>query len=154
MTRIVVIGIGSLIMKDDAIGVRVVEAIQSALNKQGIVIVAGETDFQYCFDAIKKDDFLIIVDAMIQEKEPGMVEMIPLCDAIKNRRKLRTQHEFSLFDSVAVHYPNIKGYLIGIEPFEVDFGFDLSEVISNKFDEICDDVLNAILEIKEEKEYA
>lgn len=154
MKRVLVIGIGSVIMKDDGIGVRVVAAIADSLKEHNIVSLVGETDFQCCFDEIQPDDFLIIVDAMAQRKDAGSVDAMPLSDALENRSKLRTQHEFSLFDLIELHYPNIQGYLIGIEASEIDFGFDLSMSLQKQFDQISTTVLNTILKMKESVEYA
>ncbi|MEA5134674.1 MAG: hydrogenase maturation protease [Candidatus Fimivivens sp.] len=154
MKRVLVIGIGSVIMKDDGIGVKVVAAIADSLGQQGVASAVGETDFQCCFDEIQPDDFLIIIDAMAQGKEAGCVDTMPLSDALKNRSKLPSQHEFSLFDLIALHYPNIQGYLIGIEVIEIDFGFDLSLPLQKQFDQICTNVLNTILKMKEALEHA
>ena len=154
MKRIVVIGIGSVIMRDDGIGSKVVKTFEHSLHTHNITSIVGETDFQCCFDEIKSDDFLIIIDAMTQGKEPGSIEVMCLRDALKNRRKLRTQHEFSLFDLIELHYPKIEGYFIGIEVAEIGFGFEFSDLLQKCFDQICDSVLNTILNIKEKIEHA
>lgn len=153
MRRILVIGIGSLIMKDDGIGPRVVEAIKDSLRERKIEFIVGETDFQCCFNEIKSDDFLIIIDAMSQGKVYGSVDVIPLNDAIKNRSKIKTQHEFSLFDLIELHYPKIQGYLVGIEAAEIGFCFELSKPLNECFEQICVNVLNTVLHLKEETEH-
>ncbi len=154
MKRLLVIGIGSLIMTDDGIGTKIAEALKSKLLKYDVKVIAGETDYQYCFNEISPNDFLIIIDAMSQGKEPGEIEISPLIDALKERVKIHTQHDFSLFDAVLINYPNIKGYLIGIEAAEVGFGFELSPPLKLMFDKLCEDVLNTILRLKEAEELA
>lgn len=154
MKRILVIGIGSLIMKDDGIGAMVVEAIEGSLREHAIASLVGETDFQCCFDEIKRDDFLIMIDAMAQGKEPGNIDIMLLSDALKSRSKLRTQHEFSLFDLIELHYPDMQGYFIGIEATEIGFGFEPSEPLQECFEQICTVVLTKVLNIKEEAEHA
>lgn len=154
MKRILVIGIGSLVMRDDGIGARVVKAIENDLQKLDIASFVGETDFQSCFDEIKSDDCVIIIDAMVQGKEPGSVNVMLLSDALKNRGKLRTQHEFSLFDLINLHNPKAPGYFVGIEVAEIGFGFELSAPLKECFKQICADVLSTVLKIKEEAEFA
>ena len=66
-----VIGIGSLIMTDDGIGTRIAEALKNRLQEQDIDVLVGETDYQYCFDEIRADDFLVILDAVMPGKDPG-----------------------------------------------------------------------------------
>lgn len=154
MRRVLVIGIGSLVMRDDGIGSWVVEAIADSLWKHDISSFVGETDFLCCFDKIKPDDLVMIIDAMAQGKEPGSIDVMLLSDALKARGKLRTQHEFSLFDLIELHAPRTPGYLIGIEAAEIGFGFDLSTPLKERFEQICANVLNTVLNIKEEAEHA
>lgn len=150
MKRILVIGIGSLIMKDDGIGAKVAEAIEDGLRVNDIASLVGETDFQCCFDEIRHDDFLVIIDAMVQGKEPGSIDVMLLSDALKCRSKLRTQHEFSLFDLIELHYPKIQGCFIGIEAAEIGFGFGLSKPLQKCFEQICTVVVTTILNIRRE----
>lgn len=154
MKRIVAIGIGSVIMRDDGIGSKVVETIEGNLQTHNITSIVGETDFQCCFDDVKPDDFLVIIDAMAQGKDPGSLEVMILNDAVKNRRKLRTQHEFGLLDLIKLHYPEIEGCFIGIEIAEIGFGFELSKPLQKSFEKICMSVLTTVLNIKEEIEHA
>ncbi|BAK97912.1 hypothetical protein OBV_07140 [Oscillibacter valericigenes Sjm18-20] len=154
MKRILVIGIGSRIMRDDGIGSRVVEAIEGRLRERDITPFIGETDLECCFDEIEPDDLVIIVDAMAQGQETGSVDVMLLSSALNDRSKFRTQHEFSLLDLIALHAPNTEGYFIGIQAAEIGFGFDLSKSLKERFEQICTDVLNRVLTIKEETDDA
>jgi|LSQX01.3.fsa_nt_gb hydrogenase maturation protease len=154
MKRVLVIGIGSLVMMDDGIGTRVVEAIESKLCKHNIAYFLGETDFQCCFNEIKPGDLVVIIDAMVQGNQPGSIDILSLGDALENRGKFCSQHEFSLFDLIELHAPQTRGYFIGIEPAIIDFGFYLSTPLKERFEQICSNVTNAILHIKEETEDA
>jgi len=151
MSRTLVVGIGSLIMMDDGIGPRVAGAIKDRLQEHGIISVIGETDVQYCLNKIKKDDFLIIIDAMMLDKEPGSIDIIPLQDAAKKHCSLHSQHDFSLVDAVSRDYSDIQGYLIGIEASEIGFGLGLSEPLRQGFDCICEYVFNASVKLNEAK---
>lgn len=150
MKRVLVIGIGNLVMMDDGIGSRVADAIESRLCKHDIASFVGETDFQCCFDKIKPGDLVVIIDAMAQGKQSGSIDIMPLSDALENRGKFRSQHEFSLFDLIELHAPRTRGYFIGIEPAKIDFGFELSVPLKELFEQICSNVLSMVLHIKEE----
>lgn len=149
MSRTLVIGIGSLVMMDDGIGTRVADAIKDRLQGYGIITVIGETDAQYCLDEIKKDDFLVIIDAMMQGKEPGSLNIIQLHDAAIKHSNLHFQHDFSLIDAVLHDYPDIQGYLIGIEASEIGFGVELSEPLRQGFDCICKYVFNMVVKMSD-----
>ena len=150
MKRVLVIGIGSLVMKDDGIGSRVVEAIESRLCRHDIESFVGETDFQCCFDEIRPGDIVVIIDAMVQGNQSGSMDIMPLSDALESCGRFRTQHEFSLLNLIKLHAPQTLGYFIGIEPAELDFGFDLSMPLKRCFEQLCSKVLNMVLHIKEE----
>ena len=137
MKRMLVIGIGSLVMGDDRIGARAVEAVGSRLRGHNIASFVGETDFQSCFDEIRPDDFVIVVDAMLRGAEPGRIDVIPLSEALKNRGRLKAQHEFSLFDLMELHAPETQGCFIGIEAAEIGFGFELSEPLNSRFEQVA-----------------
>lgn len=149
MNRILVIGIGSMIMMDDGIGVRAAYAIKNKLQEHGIAVIIGETDVQYCMDEIRPDDFLIVIDAMTQGKETGSIEIVPWHDTAKSHGKLHSQHDFSLVDAILLNYPGIHGYLIGVEAAEIGFGFVLSDALRERFENICDNVLKAVVDMKE-----
>ncbi len=154
MKRVLVIGIGSLVMSDDGIGSRVVEVIQGRLGEHDISAFVGETDFHCCFDEIRPDDLVIIIDAIASGEEPGNIEVMLLSDALKGLGKPQTQHEFSLFDLIKLHAPRTRGFFIGIEAAEIGFGFELSAPLKERFERICEDVLTAVINIKEEAEHA
>ncbi len=147
MKSIVVIAIGSRIMKDDGVGVWVTEAIESALNKGNVDVLIAETDYEYGFDAAKAYDYVFVIDAMISGNTPGKITVFPLSDT-KIQNSKATQHDMSLIDML-VRDVSLPGSLIGIEVHEVDFGFGLSQMLQEKFEEICSGVLIEILKIKE-----
>lgn len=145
MNRTLVIGIGNLLMKDDGVGVKVVGALRSVLREHGVASLLGETDVAFCLAEILPGDFLIIVDAMCSGKEPGTIQTKSFQDAQKVCAKRRTQHESSLFDAVALAYPQAKGCFITIEAAEIDFGLELSGSLQQRFETICAAVAREIL---------
>lgn len=140
MRRIVVLAIGSRIMKDDGIAPRVIEHIEENLIQLGVEVVIGETDFEFCINKIKQDDFLIITDAMFSDDIPGSIKVLPINEALVNQRRLYSQHEMNLFDWLASMFINIEGYMIGIEVSEICFGLELSSDLQERFEPICKEV--------------
>jgi hydrogenase maturation protease len=65
--------------------------IQGHLQEHKITVIIGETDVPYCLNEIRPDDFLIIIDAVMQGNEPGSVVVFPLRDAVTSRGKLRSR---------------------------------------------------------------
>ena len=154
MKRLLVIGIGSRIMRDDGVGVLVAEALEGSLGRHSIPLLIGETDAQCCLAAIRPGDIPVLLDAMALGKEPGDIVVMDLQDALEHRRGLGTQHDCSLLNLIALHAPKTQGYLIGIEAAEIGFGLTLSYALQASFDTTCAAVLEAVLTLKEEAKHA
>jgi hydrogenase maturation protease len=145
-----VIGIGNRLMMDDGIAIAILENLKINLESMGIEVLIGETDFQFCFHLLKEDDFVIILDAAYSGAAAGSVHLYKLQEAITAYGSTNTQHDMSVFDLMQLYSKPLKGYLIGIEIAEAEFGCELSEVLKVKFNGICVEVERIICEIVKE----
>lgn len=145
-----VIGIGNKLMMDDGIAIAVMESIRNKLESMGIEVIIGETDFQFCFHLLKEDDFVIILDAVYSGAVAGNIHTYKLQDAITAYKETNSQHDMSIFDLMRLYPKPLKGYLIGIEIAEVEFGYELSQALRGKFKDICVEVERIICEIVKE----
>lgn len=148
-----VIGVGNRLMKDDGIAIMVLEDIRSQLESIGIEIIIVETDFEACFHQLNEDDFIIIVDAVYldsvyKDLSAGKIHINNLQDAINVNGKVDYQHDASIFDLMSLYRKPLKGYFIGIETAEIEFGYGVSETLKKEFISIClevERVINKIL---------
>ena len=150
MRRKVIVGIGNRMMKDDSIGIHVTEFLKKTLKYHELKIIVAETDAYYCLNKLKRDDFLIIIDATYNRKEPGTISVVSLQTVLQSRYKAFSQHEMSLFDLILLYYGKMDGYLIGIEVSEIGFGLALSQTLGGKFQSICHEMTDYINKILEE----
>ena len=67
------IAIGNVLMKDDAIGIKVAEEIEIELLKLGVNVIYGETNIQHCISSVEKDDYIIILDSAYYGKSIGEI---------------------------------------------------------------------------------
>lgn len=148
MKKVVIIGIGNRIMKDDGIGVAVAEFLKKNLKRKEIEIIIGETDAHYCLDFIADKSYLIIIDAIYSQLEPGTITALPIKKALINNN-LYSQHDMSILELISIHYPSIEGYFIGIEICEIGFSTKLSNCLENKFYTICKNTRMVIEKILE-----
>lgn len=144
-----VLGIGSRLMGDDSVGVRVVEALgkdyeMTALELKNEVryvrFKAGETDVEYCMRELDDCDICIIIDAACTGKEPGTVDVIDLKEIFAKKRRFLAVHEFDLFHAMKWEGKIKEGILIAIEAASVSFSADLSPVMQERFPEILREV--------------
>ncbi|WP_312445693.1 hydrogenase maturation protease [Lacrimispora sp.] len=131
------VAIGNRFMKDDAIAIKAAEALEDRLICQDIQVIIGETDFQSCFYLLDKDDFVFILDALSSGAEPGSVHMFRLEDVMSQPSSFTMHHDLSMVELMKLYGSQFKGYLLGIEIFEIGFGQELSTALREKLPFIC-----------------
>lgn len=143
MMKVLVLGIGNRLMRDDGIGLYVVEALQEQRMDKRIRFIAGETDIDYCLNVIEDADVLIIVDAVVSGNKAGEVSLVPL-ETFKVQDQGISAHNLHLFHMIPIVYPDVMVYVIGIEADKIDFGLELSEELTRNFHGIVENVFCSI----------
>lgn len=145
MKKTIVIGIGSRIMTDDGIGIYLVEELMEREREPHTAYVIGETDVDFCLDEAMDYEHIIVVDAYMSEKQPGEITVVSLEDLEnENERGLYSAHGMHLLNRLRykTDYGSIQ--LIGIEPFRLDYGFNLSNELQESYARILDEVSSLI----------
>lgn len=138
-----IIAIGNTLMKDDGIGIVVAKKIKDELEKINLEVIIGETDFNYCISKISKEDLVIIIDAACYNNNPGEVKIYTLSD-YNSSKKGYTQHSLGLLELLKLYFPQVKGYIIGIEVGSVDFELGISNTLKNRLEDISKKTINII----------
>lgn len=141
------VAVGNRFMKDDGIAIAVAEALKEKLEEMGLEVIICETDCQRCFYLLDRDDFVMILDALNIGKEPGSVHVLRLQEVLAQSVQISAQHDMNIIDLMRLHNRAYKGYIIGIEVADVEFGNELSPLLSEKFSVICSDIENLIIKI-------
>ncbi|MEW6410959.1 MAG: hydrogenase maturation protease [Candidatus Zixiibacteriota bacterium] len=141
--RTVIMGAGNILMKDDGIGVHVVQAMQ---NNQGLpggveLIDAGTAalDTFNLLDGVEK---LIIIDAIKGGGMPGTIYKLTPDDIREKPRNTISLHQMSLLQALASNL--LLGSapsditIIGVEPKEISMGTELSEEIAGRVEAIVE----------------
>jgi hydrogenase maturation protease len=145
--RIVVIGVGNLLLKDEGIGIHALKALQESGLPPEVRLIDGGTSPDL-IAYTKAGDKLIIVDAARAGGEPGAIYRFQPEDLAEEKGVLTSAHELGVV-------PNLKlmsllgnepkeTVIIGIEPKEIDFGIELSAELRRKLPEIVRVVLREI----------
>jgi len=145
--RLVVIGVGNLLLKDEGIGVHIAHALQQIDIPHDIKIIDGGTspDLPYY---LKDVDKLIIIDAVKAKGKPGTVYRFHPHDANTESEGMVSVHELGLEQSLGIM--RLIGsepkeiVIIGIEPKEIDWGTELSAELQQKIPEIMNVILSEI----------
>ncbi|MFD3156444.1 hydrogenase maturation protease [Haloimpatiens sp. FM7330] len=145
------IAIGNPLMGDDSIGIKIANTLKTQLDKLNIEVIIGETDIDYCLNAIEDNDFVIILDSTKYNINPGTVTIT----SFKSKKHFDKHHNvnyfslhgYNLIDLINLNHIHIRGYLIGIESCSIDFNLNLSPILEKSFNNICTKIYKKIVNI-------
>ncbi len=72
LERIVVLGVGNILLKDEGVGVRVAEELQRRyMFPEHVSVIDGGTQGLWLMPTIQETDHLIVIDAVLGGGEPA-----------------------------------------------------------------------------------
>jgi len=148
--RITILGIGNLLLKDEGIGVHLVQRLAGVIDNANVKIIDAGTypDFLHLVD--DSVDKLIIIDAVKAGDKPGTIYRFSFDDVDLDYAPPISLHDIGVSESLKMmallnRQPK-STVVIGIEPKTIDFGLDLSPEIEDKLPGIIELVLKEIEE--------
>jgi hydrogenase maturation protease len=145
--RIVVIGVGNLLMKDEGIGIHAVKALQEIDLPPDVELIDGGTSPDL-IAYTRAGDKMIIIDAAKAGGEPGTVYRYRPEDLTAGKGILTSAHEMGVVENLKLmdltgNEPQ-ETVVIGIEPKEIDWGTELSPELQKRLPDIVQAVLREI----------
>jgi len=147
--RILVLGVGNVLLQDEGVGVKVIERLQEEYRfSSNVRLMDGGTLGLRLLDPISDTDQLIVVDAVQNGEPPGTLYRLPASELEKRVTFKNSLHQLDLVEALA--YSEILGnrpnaVIIGIEPADISpWGTELTETVRAKFPELCAHVLREI----------
>lgn len=143
MAEVGIVGVGNLLLKDEGIGVHVIQALEK-LEIEGVELIDAGTssDFPFFVQGLEK---LVVIDAAQMGGQPGVVYKFALSELELEPKEIFSLHEIGLIENLklaqALGGPR-EVTIIGVEPAEVNWGLELSPILREKFPQI----LNLVLE--------
>ena len=147
---ITVLGIGNLLLKDEGIGVHLVQKLAGVVDDANVKIIDAGTypDFLSLVD--DSTDKLIILDAVKAGDRPGTIYRFNFDDIDSDLVAPVSLHDIGVLDSLktmALFNRQPKStVIIGIEPKTIDFGLELSPEIEDKLPALIELILKEIEE--------
>ena len=148
------IAIGSRIMGDDGAAIAAAEKLYDELVGEGIQVIIGETDVEYCLSCINEGDIIIILDASLSEKPFGTIWQLPLCYALNNCSQNQFQHEANLLSILKMKGQQLSGLLICIEAADISQRWGLSQALQSQMPKMCLEIKKIILKFRGEIQHA
>lgn len=156
---IVVLGVGNILLKDEGVGVRVIEELQRRYDfPDRVEVVDGGTQGLWLLSTIQQADHLIVIDAVTAGGEPGDLYRLERKDIPRTLRVKQSAHDSDLVEALnlcaLVDREPKTLVVIGIEPQDIQpYGVELTESVAAKVDDMIDRVLVELksLGVKPEK---
>jgi len=149
--KIVVLGVGNILLKDEGIGVRVVQAMEKMDLPDGVELIDGGTAGFDLLYPVQEADKLIVVDAIEASSEPGDIfKFTPQDVKLKSKEKV-SLHEIEILEVLKMA-ENLgkcpETVIFGIQPKEIDLGLELTSELQEKIPRVIELVLEEIGKLK------
>jgi hydrogenase maturation protease len=142
--RTAVIGVGNLLLKDEGVGVHVVQAMQKASlkSKDELTIIDGGTCPDTFYLLPQGLDKLIIVDAVRGGGKPGTLYRFTPQDIVFRRGTVTSLHQLGVAEGLnMIEHTGLNPQevvIIGVEPKEIDWGLEMSPELQQRVPQIIE----------------
>ena len=146
-SRILILGIGSRLMRDDGIGPLLADALKEDAHPTNWKIYAAETDVWFAARLREPGDYVVLLDAVCSAGKPGNVRRYALEHSQRQSLPLGA-HALDWWGNVL---EDCRGAcLIGIEVDEVAPGFGLGGALSGQWVQLYAQVRGILAELDTE----
>jgi hydrogenase maturation protease len=144
--RILVLGIGNILLQDEGIGVRVVEQLKQRYEiPSEVTVLDGGTAGMALLDDILDAQQVIVVDAVKTGDPPGTIVRFAGDQVPALLQQGITPHQLGLFDLLgALTFAGCKPpqlVLFGVVPQSLELSLDLSSTLAAKLDPVIERVV-------------
>lgn len=139
--RIVVLGVGNILLSDEGIGVRTVEKLmRDYVLPPEVEVIDGGTSAMEMLEDLGHADHLIIVDAVRSGKPPATIVRMAGAEVPVFFRTKLSPHQVGLSDVLATlvlmgEQPGTTT-VIGIEPESLALGMELTPVVARQLPQV------------------
>ena len=147
--RITVLGVGNILLKDEGVGVRVVERLaQCHTFGDNVRLVDGGVLGVGLMGVVADSDVLIIVDAVCNGQAPGSLYHLQGDQVPRRVLAKQSMHQLDMPEVLALcevidHYPET--IVIGVEPKDITtMDLELTDTVSAKLDDLVAMVLSEL----------
>lgn len=159
--RIVVLGVGNILLRDEGVGVRVVEELQRRYTfPSNVRVVDGGTQGLWLLPTLQEADHLIVVDAVLGKGEPGTIYRLERDDLPKGLRAKQSAHDSDLVEALNLCSLLETGprdvVVVGIQPEDIQpYGLELTDKVRAKTEDLITRVLEELrnLGVEPEKKF-
>ena len=142
LPSVLIVGIGNILLRDEGVGVRVVEEMLALGLPEGVAVVDGGTSGADLVDIIADRNKLIVIDAVDVEGRPGAVFRFTAGEWMEQGFPSLSLHQLGLAETLEM--ARLLGcaprqvVIFGVKPKEVSPGLELSEEVKKSVPKIIE----------------
>ncbi|EHD20794.1 MULTISPECIES: HyaD/HybD family hydrogenase maturation endopeptidase [Brenneria] len=147
--NILVLGIGNLLLSDEAVGVRIIEALERRYRfSPQIDILDGGTSGMELMEAMAGRDHLIVADAVLSGQAPGEVAVLRDDEVPALFTRKISPHQLGLSDVLMAlrltgEFPQ-KLTLVGVEPESLEVNIGLTATVTRALEPALQQIIAAL----------
>ena len=145
MKPVLIMGIGNILLRDEGVGVRVIEAMQGMDLPDDVELVDAGTAGADLVDIVADRRKVIVVDGIQGQAEPGTVFRMRTEDLLPQEGEAISLHQLGLAESLAMARqlgcaPE-DTVVFGIQPGEISPGLELTAEVARVVPKVIEAVM-------------
>ena len=145
---ILVLGIGNILLRDEGVGVRVIEHMQEIRLPDNVELVDGGTGGADLLEVLAERQKVIVVDAVQADCDPGVVIRFTEEDLVRSDQASMSLHEIGLAESLIMtrqlNCAPKEVVIFGIKPKNTECGLELSKEVMASVPKVIELILSEI----------
>ncbi len=140
MKKLLVMGIGNMLLTDDGVGVFAAQTLMEEKFPENVTVIEAGTFTQDVFYLFEGYETILVLDIVHAKGEPGTIYRLSESDLVDNEKQRLSIHDIDLIDSLNMaellhgKRPNLQ--VIGMEPADyLTWNVGLSPKVQAKFDD-------------------
>lgn len=146
--RILIMGVGNLLLSDEGVGVHVANKMIKMDLPPEVRVVEGGTDGFGLMNVIQDADRVILIDAVKGGGEPASIYRFDIGDCPPSPEAFKTSvHQVSILEVISLSGligSTPRTTIIGVEPKSIEMGMELSPEVHEKLPRIIQMVMEEV----------
>jgi hydrogenase maturation protease len=145
---VLVLGVGNILLRDEGVGVRVVQELERTTLPPGVEVFDGATAGFDLIDVLAGRRKVIVIDALDADYAPGTVVRLRPEELLAADQPSLSLHDLGLLEALAMarQLGEAPGEVVifGVQPQDLSCGLELSPIIRARVPELINLVLTEL----------
>ncbi|MEJ2068340.1 MAG: HyaD/HybD family hydrogenase maturation endopeptidase [Deltaproteobacteria bacterium] len=145
--KILILGVGNLILKDEGVGVHAVRELEGKDLPAHVEVIDGGTYLMDLLSVIQEAERIIVIDALKGGGGPGTIYRVTPDDLMAETERALSLHQVGLLEILGMVRQlggDPHAVIIGVEPKEIAWGMELTPEVAAKLPKVIEMVMEEL----------